>query len=123
MLKMTHDASENVHVQVRIRADPSFTKWDVEIAAPPTFSRVHKLAPLFGIIFRRSSCQHPVLAGALGDLLPRYTYPFSQRMLCIQNLLSYGLVCFPTSNDLLHESLECMQPFGRGWQRCAVQAR
>ena len=55
-----------LHVQVRIRADPSFTKWDVEIAAPPTFSRVHKLAPLFGIIFRRSSCQHPVLAGALG---------------------------------------------------------
>ena len=60
-----------VHVQVRIRADPSFTKWDVEIAAPPTFSRVHKLAPLFGIIFRRSSCQHPVLAGALGEPPPR----------------------------------------------------
>ena len=62
---------KGVHVQVRIRADPSFTKWDVEIAAPPTFSRVHKLAPLFGIIFRRSSCQHPVLAGALGGLPPR----------------------------------------------------
>lgn len=56
-------------VQVRIRADPSFTKWDVEIAAPSTFSRVHRLAPLFGIIFRRSSCQHPVLAGALGECL------------------------------------------------------
>ena len=54
-------------LQVRIRADPSFTKWDVEIAALPTFSRTHKLAPLFGIIFRRSSCQHPVLAGALGE--------------------------------------------------------
>ncbi len=54
-------------MQVRIRADPSFTKWDVEIAALPTFSRTHKLAPLFGIIFRRSSCQHPVLAGALGE--------------------------------------------------------
>jgi hypothetical protein len=53
--------------QVRIRADLNFTKWDVEITAPPAFSRTHKLAPLFGLIFRRSSCQHPVLAGALGD--------------------------------------------------------
>lgn len=52
--------------QVRIRADPALEKWDVEIAAPPTFSRVHRLAPLFGLIFRRSSCQHPLLAGALG---------------------------------------------------------
>jgi hypothetical protein len=63
-----HDKPLLLHarVQVRIRADPGFTKWDVEVAAPATFSRSSKLAPLFGIIFRRSSCQHPLLAGALG---------------------------------------------------------
>ena len=55
-----------MRVQVRIRADPGFTKWDVEVAAPAAFSRSSKLAPLFGLIFRRSSCQHPLLAGALG---------------------------------------------------------
>ncbi|EIE23713.1 hypothetical protein COCSUDRAFT_41874 [Coccomyxa subellipsoidea C-169] len=53
---------------VRIRADPALEKWDVEIAAPSTFSRMHRLAPLFGLIFRRSSCQHPLLAGALGKI-------------------------------------------------------
>ncbi|BDA47659.1 probable calcium-independent phospholipase A2-gamma at C-terminar half [Coccomyxa sp. Obi] len=53
---------------VRIRADPALEKWDVQIAAPPTFSRTHRLAPLFGLIFRRSSCQHPLLAGALGKI-------------------------------------------------------
>ena len=26
----------------------------------------HSLASLFALIFRRSSCQHPLLAGALG---------------------------------------------------------
>ncbi len=34
--------------------------------APPR--RSHKLAPLFSLIFRRSSCQHPLLAGALGRI-------------------------------------------------------
>lgn len=29
-------------------------------------SRAHKLAPLFRLTFRRSSLQHPLLAGALG---------------------------------------------------------
>lgn len=29
----------------------------------------HKLASLFGLIFRRSSCQHPLLAGTLGTNL------------------------------------------------------
>ncbi len=41
----------------------------MQIAAPPTFSRTHRLAPLFGLIFRRSSCQHPLLAGALGKAM------------------------------------------------------
>lgn len=59
-------AARRMGPQVRIRADPGFTKWDVEVAAPATFSRSSRLAPLFGIIFRRSSCQHPLLAGALG---------------------------------------------------------
>ena len=49
-----------------MRADACFTQWDVEFAAAATFSRASRLAPLFGLIFRRSSCQHPLLAGALG---------------------------------------------------------
>jgi hypothetical protein len=60
---------QNFAMQVRIKADPGLEKWDVQIAAPPTFSRMHRLAPLFGLIFRRSSCQHPLLAGALGKFL------------------------------------------------------
>jgi len=52
--------------QVRMRADACFTQWDVEFAAAATFSRASRLAPLFGLVFRRSSCQHPLLAGALG---------------------------------------------------------
>lgn len=53
--------------QVRMRADACFTQWDVEFAASSTFSRTSRLAPLFGLVFRRSSCQHPLLAGALGN--------------------------------------------------------
>jgi hypothetical protein len=44
------------------------------VAAPGTayggmvgLSRSHKLAPLFSLIFRRSSLQHPLLVGALGE--------------------------------------------------------
>ena len=50
-----------------MRADACFTQWDVEFAASSTFSRTSRLAPLFGLVFRRSSCQHPLLAGALGE--------------------------------------------------------
>ncbi|KAK9839624.1 hypothetical protein WJX81_001442 [Elliptochloris bilobata] len=53
---------------VRMRADACFTQWDVEFAAAATFSRASRLAPLFGLVFRRSSCQHPLLAGALGKI-------------------------------------------------------
>ena len=56
-----------------MRADACFTQWDVEFAASSTFSRTSRLAPLFGLIFRRSSCQHPLLAGALGDTDTRGT--------------------------------------------------
>ena len=54
-----------------MRADACFTQWDVEFAAAATFSRASRLAPLFGLVFRRSSCQHPLLAGALGAAQPR----------------------------------------------------
>eukprot|EP00198_Chlamydomonas_reinhardtii_P013397 XP_001702734.1 predicted protein [Chlamydomonas reinhardtii] len=54
---------------VRIMADAAYTRWEVEVAALPYMSRVsHKLAPLFKLTFRRSSCQHPLLAGALGRI-------------------------------------------------------
>lgn len=35
----------------------------------PLMSRSHKLAPLFGLVFRRSSISHPLLTGALGECL------------------------------------------------------
>ncbi|KAG2497865.1 hypothetical protein HYH03_004131 [Edaphochlamys debaryana] len=52
---------------VRIMADAPYTRWEVEVAAT-SWSRGHKLAPLFQLTFRRSSCQHPLLAGALGRI-------------------------------------------------------
>ena len=57
--------------QVRLQSDESWSRWEVEVT-PPTQSYMgrgtHKLASLFGLIFRRSSCQHPLLAGTLGRL-------------------------------------------------------
>ena len=53
---------------VRISADLAFTHWEVEVTATSYISRGHKLAQLFALIFRRSSCQQPLLAGALGTL-------------------------------------------------------
>lgn len=44
-------------------------RWEVEVAGLSYMSRGHKLVPLFGLTFRRSSLQHPLLAGALGELL------------------------------------------------------
>lgn len=61
--------------QVRILADATLTRFDVELAAPTSTSYSamvlgsgqHKLAPLFALLFRRSTVQHPLLAGALGE--------------------------------------------------------
>ena len=55
-------------------ADPSAVmeelRWGVQIAATGSYiSRVHKLAPLCALIFKRSSAQHPLIAGALGECL------------------------------------------------------
>ncbi len=55
---------------VRIAADEAFTQWDVDVTATSYISRGSKLAQLFALIFRRSSCQQPLLAGALGRLWP-----------------------------------------------------
>ena len=52
---------------VRIAADDAFTHWDVDVTATSYISRGNKLAQLFALIFRRSSCQQPLLAGALGQ--------------------------------------------------------
>ena len=56
-------------LNVRIAADEAFSHWDVEVTATSYISRSNKLAQLFALIFRRSSCQQPLLAGALGDRL------------------------------------------------------
>ncbi|KAL0020138.1 hypothetical protein WJX77_006173 [Trebouxia sp. C0004] len=53
---------------VRIAADEAFTQWDVDVTATSYISRGNKLAQLFALIFRRSSCQQPLLAGALGSI-------------------------------------------------------
>ncbi len=42
-------------------------RWEVEVAALPYMARGHKLSPLFRLVFRRASLQHPLLAGALGE--------------------------------------------------------
>lgn len=52
---------------VRMSADPTFMKCEVEVVATSYMGRTNKLAALFAIIFRRSACQHPLLAGALGE--------------------------------------------------------
>lgn len=51
---------------VRITADVSYSQWQVEVVGQ--MGRGHRLSALFALIFRRSSAQHPVLAGALGTL-------------------------------------------------------
>ena len=53
---------------VRIAADEAFTHWEVDVTDVTSYiSRGNKLAQLFALIFRRSSCQQPLLAGALGQ--------------------------------------------------------
>ncbi|GLI68627.1 hypothetical protein VaNZ11_013105, partial [Volvox africanus] len=52
---------------VRIMADAAYSRWEVEVAPVAYISRAHKMAPLFRLTFR-SSCQHPLLAGALGRI-------------------------------------------------------
>ena len=55
-------------VQVRMVSAPDFSACAVEIGNVTSYMvRGSKLAPLFGLIFRRSACQHPLLAGALGE--------------------------------------------------------
>jgi len=38
---------------VRILADASYSRWEVEVTAFGVMSRTHKLAPLFRLVFRR----------------------------------------------------------------------
>ena len=42
-------------------------RWEVEVGALSYMARGHKLSPLFKLTFRRTSLQHPLLAGALGE--------------------------------------------------------
>ena len=54
-------------LQVRMVSSPDFAACAVDVANVTSYmGRGSKLGPLFGLIFRRSSCQHPLLAGALG---------------------------------------------------------
>lgn len=67
---------------VRIAADAAFTHWDVEVTATSYISRGNKLAQLFALIFRRSSCQQPLLAGALGENIHMKPRLLRQMVLC-----------------------------------------
>ena len=55
-------------VNVRINAAPAFEACQVDIDNVASYMgrNQSKLASLFGLLFRRSSCQHPLLAAALG---------------------------------------------------------
>lgn len=45
---------------------------DMQVAATGSYiSRAHKLAPLCSLIFKHSSAQHPLVAGALGTNTPQ----------------------------------------------------
>ena len=49
-------------------SSPDFATCAVEVGNVTSYmQRGSKLAALFGLIFRRASCQHPLLAGALGE--------------------------------------------------------
>ena len=55
-------------VNVRITAAPAFEACQVDIDSVASYMGrgQSRLASLFGLLFRRSSCQHPLLAAALG---------------------------------------------------------
>ena len=57
-------------VNVRINAAPAFEACQVDIDSVASYMGrgQSKLTSLFGLLFRRSSCQHPLLAAALGEL-------------------------------------------------------
>lgn len=55
-------------------------QWDVEVTGTggSYIGRApNKLAGLYTLIFRRSSCQHPLMAGALGPPPLPLSFPFS----------------------------------------------
>ncbi len=52
---------------VRVMADATYTRWEVEVGSLSYMARGHKLSPFFKLTFRRTSLQHPLLAGALGE--------------------------------------------------------
>lgn len=79
---------------VRISADAAFTQWDVEVTATSYISRGNKLAQLFALIFRRSSCQQPLLAGALGKP-PCYTLYDVSATCTLLGAVSLGHTCHP----------------------------
>ncbi|KAL3158161.1 hypothetical protein ABBQ32_011753 [Trebouxia sp. C0010 RCD-2024] len=78
---------------VRIAADEAFTHWEVEVTATSYISGGNKLAQLFALIFRRSSCQQPLLAGALGSIAedPFNCEVISQEEGAVQQLILMAL--------------------------------
>lgn len=46
-------------------------------------SRGHKLQPLFNLVFRRSSVQHPLLAGAMSEWQRLHTASLQGPCLCV----------------------------------------
>ncbi|KAK9820032.1 hypothetical protein WJX72_005289 [[Myrmecia] bisecta] len=78
---------------VRMSADVSYTTWEVEVVAASYVSRASKLSALFALIFRRSSAQHPLLAGALGRIAedPLNCEAISREVGAIQQLILMAL--------------------------------
>ncbi|KAI8470882.1 MAG: hypothetical protein J3K34DRAFT_520933 [Monoraphidium minutum] len=90
---------------VRILSDPSFSRFDVEVAPPGPLAGYgalvlgaapHRLAPLFALIFRRSTVQHPLLAGALARLCED---PSNLELVAREDVALQQLVAMAISDD------------------------
>lgn len=89
---------------VRIRADPPFRRWDLEVSPLSYMTRSHKLAPLFALLFRRSSCQHPLLAGALAKLAEERS---SCELLAKEDMALPQMVTLAMSSNAVVASAAC----------------
>eukprot|EP00884_Botryococcus_braunii_P003060 jgi/Botrbrau1/12755/Bobra.67_1s0114.1 len=89
---------------VRLRADLSFTQWDVEVSTGSSYigrATSNKLTGLYTLIFRRSSCQHPLMAGALAKVAeePAQCAAMAREVGAVQQILLMAI----SENDIVVE--------------------
>ncbi|GBF89188.1 phospholipase A [Raphidocelis subcapitata] len=93
---------------VRIISDPAFSRFEIELSSPAATSysamvltgvgldKGHRLAPLLGLLFKRSTVQHPLLAGALAQLCED---PSNLEMLAREDVALQQLVAMAITED------------------------